>query len=411
MINKRIESLDAIRGLALMFILLFHCSIYNFANIHKLDFSNPPVLIILMSFMALWGGMFVIYSQVVNTLMLMRRGEKGSFSGVYKYLLGAGLIYLFLHYVLNIFLGRWNIDFVNNMPHLTFIAATLRTGHVMMPPVSKLFEGSSLSTIAFNLIIVSGVVALLFRNNGIKKQARNYLILGITGFLILVLSFLRVLFYPAFTRSLESDNYLMSTIYSFTLANPYPLLPYLSYGFFGAMTGMMIYSGRNDLLKKIVIPAGFLFFVYGVAGMMNFDKTISKPDYFWYFKTCFELGTFLMLAVLIVLGLEKKARFLKGVALIRWFGRISLTIYLLETFLSELLRIIGDLVIKGWDQTINGCLLFGFINILVWSAIVFFWKKVDFKFSLEYFWVKAFEKNGKHSTKLDFKPKFRQGRS
>jgi uncharacterized membrane protein len=54
--NKRIESLDVLRGLALMFIILFHSAIYNYANINKLDFSNPPIIVVLMSFMALWGG-------------------------------------------------------------------------------------------------------------------------------------------------------------------------------------------------------------------------------------------------------------------------------------------------------------------------------------------------------------------
>ena len=72
----RIESLDVLRGIALMFIILFHSSIYNYANINKIDFSNPPIIVVLMSFMALWGGIFIIYSMVVNTIMLLRRGQK-----------------------------------------------------------------------------------------------------------------------------------------------------------------------------------------------------------------------------------------------------------------------------------------------------------------------------------------------
>ncbi len=401
MINKRIASLDAIRGLSLMFILLFHCSIYNFANIHKLDFSNPPILIILMSFMALWGGVFIIYSLTVNSLMFLRRSEIETPAKTYRYLLLAGLIYLVLHYVLNIFLGRWNIDFVNNQPHLTFIAGTLRNLSLTMPPVTKLFEGSSLSTIALNLIIVSGLLVLLTRNQGLQKSTRNYLILGISGFIILVGSFLRVSFYPVFSGAIESGDFLTSIGLSFLIANPYPLLPYLSYGLFGAMIGMMIYSDRKDLLKKIILPLGVFFFVFGIYGMMNFDKTISKPDYFWYFKTNFELGVFLLLAVLILTSLEKRTRFLKSISLINCFGRISLTIYLLETPVSEILRIFLHLFLPDWDQTINGCLMFGLFNIFIWALILCFWRKNNFKYSLEYFWVLGFRKLGKGSTKLD----------
>jgi surface polysaccharide O-acyltransferase-like enzyme len=399
--GNRIASLDAIRGLALMFILLFHCSIYNFANIHKLDFSNPPILIVLMSFMALWGGVFIIYSLTVNSLMLQRRSGKGTPAKAYRFLLLAGLIYLVLHYVLNMFLGRWNIDFVNNQPHLTFVAGTLRNMELTMPPVTKLFEGSSLSTIALNLIIVSGFLVLLTRNKGLQKTTRNCLILGISGFIILIGSFIRVSIYPVFSRAVESGDFFTSISLSFLIANPYPLLPYLSYGLFGAMIGLMIYSDRKDLLKKVILPLGLFFLIFGIAGMMNFDKTISKPDYFWYFKTNFELGVFLLLAVLILTSLDKRTRFLKSISLLNWFGRVSLTIYLLETLVSEILRIFLHQFLPDWDQTINGCLTFGLFNIFIWAGILFFWRKINFKYSLEYFWVQGFSKLGKRSTKLD----------
>ena len=81
--NKRLESLDILRGLALMFVIFFHSSIYNFANIHKIDFSNPPILIVLMSFMALWGGIFIIYSAVINTVMILRRIKRTIIRGYF----------------------------------------------------------------------------------------------------------------------------------------------------------------------------------------------------------------------------------------------------------------------------------------------------------------------------------------
>src|SRR5690606_35810752 len=124
--DKRIGSLDVLRGLALMLIIFFHSSIYNFANIHKIDFENPPLVIIIMSFMALWGGIFIIYSMVVNTIMLTRRSEVNLNFKPFRYAVTAGLIYVVLHYLLNIFLGRWNIDFINNMPDLTVVAGSLR---------------------------------------------------------------------------------------------------------------------------------------------------------------------------------------------------------------------------------------------------------------------------------------------
>ena len=400
--NKRIESLDFLRGLALMLVILFHSSIYNYANIHKIDFSNPPLLIVLMSFIALWGGIFIIYSAAINTVMILRRKQKESNSKIFFYLNIAGGLYLFFHYILNIFLGRWDIDFINNKPDLTFIAGTLRNMHLILPKATKLFEGSSLSVIALNLIILSGVLFLLLKNQGENKTTRNYLWLGIPGFLMIILSFIRIHLYDLFTQAIESNNYFLATWYTFILANPYPLLPYLAYGFFGALIGLMIFNNRQDLFKKVIVPLGILFVLFGLAGMMNFPKTISKPDYFWYFKTNFELGLFLLLLVFTILIFEPRTKFLNKLPIFQWFSRISLTIYMLETFVSEIIRIILHSFLPNWDQTINGCLAFSAFNIVSWIVILFFWRKVNFKYSLEYFWVRFFNIIGKPSTKVDY---------
>lgn len=399
--NKRLESLDVLRGVALMLIILFHSSIYNYANINKIDFSNPPIVVLLMSFMALWGGIFIIYSMVVNTIMIMKRSQQGTGSKFLKYAITTGIIYIFFHYILNIFLGRWNNDFINNKPDMTVVASSLRSMHFVMPQLGKYFEGSSLSTIALNLIVLSLVLYLILRKNGVVKEKRNYLILGISGFLIMALSFVRVPIFHLFTQAMEAKDYILATFYSFTIANPYPLLPYLAYGFFGAMIGMMIYQKRNNLLKLIILPLGVIFLTFGLYGVMNFEKTISTPDYFWYFKTNFELGIFLLLLVFTTLVLEPRSKFLSKFLVIKWFSRVSITIYMLETATSEIIRIVMFSILPSWNQTINGCLMFGGLNIILWIVILFFWRKTNFKYSLEYFWVLFFKKLGKNSTKMD----------
>ncbi len=400
--NKRIESLDILRGVALIFIILFHSSIYNYANIHKIDFSNPPIVVVLMSFMALWGGIFIIYSMVANTIMLVGRSRPVVNFKIFLYSIVAGVIYIFFHYILNIFLGRWNIDFVNNRPDLTAVAGSLRTMRFTLPHFTKFFEGSSLSAIGLNLIILSLVLFLLLRKNGIIKEKRNYFVLGISGTLIMAFSFVRVPIFHLFIQALETKNYLLAGFFSFTLANPYPLLPYLAYGIFGTLIGLIIYQGRNKLLKIFILPLGVFFLVFGLLGALNFEKTISTPDYFWYFKTNFELGIFILLLVFAVLFLEPKTGLLNKLSVIKWFSRISLTIYLLETTTSEIFRIVLLAIWPSWNQTINGCLTFGSLNIVLWIIALYFWKRINFKYSLEYFWTIFFNKIGKSSTKMDF---------
>jgi len=399
--SDRIQSLDLLRGLAVMLIILFHSSIYNFANIHLLDFSNPPIIVVLISFMGLWGGMFIIYSMALNTLMLGTATRSDRSFRPFLFPIVAGLIYIAVHFLLNLFLGRWNVDFVNNQPLLTGTAYLLRNGSLQTPETMKLFDGSSVGTIGMNLILLSPILSIIFRKRGMDSNGHFYWVAGLTGSAIMLLSFVRVWIYPFFADQTESGNYLAGILLSFLIANPYPLLPYLAYGIFGVMIGLMIHQRRDLLLKKLMVPLGLFFLVYGIAGMMNFDKTISKPDFFWYFKTNFELGLFILMVVLCRFIPAPGSRLLSGLILIQWFSRVSLTIYLLETTVSESLRIAGLRLIPGWNETINGCLLFGAINIIIWAVILFFWQKVGFRYSLEYFWVILFEKLGKKSTKLE----------
>ncbi|HOG53017.1 MAG TPA: hypothetical protein PLT03_04000, partial [Bacillota bacterium] len=124
-------------------------------------------------------------------------------------------------------------------------------------------------------------------------------------------------------------------------------------------------------------------------------------DFFWYFKTNFELGAFILMLLFALLILGRGLRLARGFNLLKWFSRASLTIYMLETTTSELLRMIGLKVFPGWNETINGCLLFGAANIALWAFLLALWQKADFKYGIEYFWVLLFRRLGKPSTKLE----------
>jgi hypothetical protein len=162
----------------------------------------------------------------------------------------------------------------------------------------------------------------------------------------------------------------------------------------------MIHNKRTDLLKRAILPLGVFFLVVGVMGMTKFDKSISKPDFFWQFKTHFELGIFLLMISSTYLLLERRGPLLARLSVLMWFSRVSLTVYMLETTLSEVLRIAVSGLVPGWDQSISGCLCFGAFNVLVWVAILWLWRRSGFRYSLEYFWIKWFARAGKRSTKL-----------
>jgi hypothetical protein len=285
---------------------------------------------------------------------------------------------------------------------VTASAYLFRNGSLTLPDSIKLFDGSSVGTIGMNLIILSLLLFLIFRKGSMDKTGHFYLIAGSAGTAIMLFSFVRIYIFQFFAGLVELHSYFSGILLSFLLANPYPLLPYFAYGIFGVMIGLMIHQGKDRILKRAMVPLGIFFLVYGIAGMMSFEKTISKPDFFWYFKTNFELGAFILMIVLCRFYPAPGSPVLSRLVIIQWFSRVSLTIYLLETTVSEVLRLAGLRLFPGWNNTINGCLVFGAVNIIFWTVLLFFWRRVNFKYSIEYFWVALFKRLGKKSTKLNF---------
>ena len=384
----RLDNLDSIRGIALMLIVVLHCSIYNFANIHKIDFSSPPLIVVIMSFLGLWGGLLIMYSGAVNTYMTVKRAEaRTAKEGIdyTKYMIIAGCAYLLLHFVEIFALGRWTIDFVNNEPHRTLVANVLRSMSFSLPPADILLQGSVLSTIGFNLLLLGLLFKGLSKTPFVNKPQAP-IILAVSGAAVVLASFVRVQLFTNLPQGL---------LFSFFMANPYPVITYLGYGLIGSALGLMIAHGHAGLIKKLMLPLAVGFLALGLYLMSQFPRSISKPDMFWYAKTLMELGVFMLM-----LSGAALAKRLRLPAFMRDFSRVSLTVYLGETLLSELLIKVVERISPAWNQTINGSLLFGGLNLLVWIVLLALWRKSGFRYSLEWWWVRLFKGLGKESTKL-----------
>ncbi len=348
--------------------------------------------------MALWGGVFIIYSSFINAYKSYSNVHDGEIREQQRFLRISALVYIFIHFALVLVFGRWANDFVHNKPDMTLIAASIRNGSLIMPSIKKLFDGSSVLTIAMNLLLLSFLIPAIYKikkNQGVRKIV---LLLLISGMLIMVLSFVRVTLHPMMDPTESSQNFMITFLFTLFLANPYPLTPYIAYGLFGIVFGIL-YAGNNKrLLYPLAAILSTAFVIFGFIGMASHDKSISVPDLFWYYKTHFELGIF-FLFLLLSLALNR-FRF-THIPLIGWFSRISLTIYMFETLISELVRLPALKFFPNWNQSINGSLLFGAFNVLLWMIILIIWSRIDFKYSLEYWWVKGFNRLGKKSTKLD----------
>ncbi|RLF34122.1 MAG: hypothetical protein DRN07_00770 [Thermoplasmata archaeon] len=391
---KRYTSLDMLRGVGILGVIYLHSIVFYFGNFMNIDFDHPPLIVTVVAVMVLMGGIFGVISGAANTIMAHLR-FKGLMRGKpFRHIMSAGIFLLIMHYIYNVFLGPHTHNFETGEHSYSMVALTVRNGALTFPHMDKLFEGSALTMLGWNLIFLGIILYFLFRNGGIHRTRRNKIILGVCGTLLVPLSIVRVHLFPMVESSLSHGNYALSTVLSYFVAKPYPLLPYLAFGLFGALLALTLLESREKM--KRMAWFGAIWLIMGIAGIFIVPQNIKGVDMFWFVKVLLELGIFILMIVAFSMLFDTEKRE-KSLPWLRRFGRVSFTIYILQTPLSEIFAKGLDITIPGWNMTIPAMLVFGVCNVILWAGIIALWSRYHFRYSLEWLWVRIL----KPSTKMD----------
>ena len=394
---RRVASLDVVRGIGILGVIYMHSVVFYYGDFMSIDFDNPPLIIAVIAIMVLMGGIFGVVSGAANTYMAHSRTSKGKRKQACLHLVHAGLFLLVAHYLYNVFLGPHTHNFETGEHSYSLVALSIRNGEFTLPGIDKLFEGSALSMLSWNLIFLGAILYVLFRDKGVQNLRRNRIILGVGGALVVLTSVVRIYLLPLVETSIEEGQYALATGLSFFVAKPYPLLPYLAFALFGAVLMLSWMESRERLRQMTWLGVGWL--ALGILGFVFIPQSIAEVDMFWFAKVMFELGVFILAVVAASLVFDVPQRQEKA-AWLRRFGRVSFTIYIVQTPLSELLAKGLDGVMPGWNMTIPAMLVFGVFNVLIWLGIIAVWSQYDFRYSLEWLWVRVV----KPSTKKDDMP-------
>ena len=83
------------------------------------------------------------------------------------------------------------------------------------------------------------------------------------------------------------------------------------------------------------------------------------------------------------------------------FGKVTLTIFVLETPLATDLHVISDSLFPGWDSNVGFVLLFALVNVVLWWVGLEYWQSKEFKGSIEWAIAKIAKlMSGKSSDKI-----------
>jgi hypothetical protein len=231
---------------------------------------------------------------------------------------------------------------------------------------------------------------------------------------VILASVARIPLYPLAVEAIEQGRIVGSLFWGFVANKNNPILPYLGFGLYGAWFGIALTnrpSRRRTLLWFLGL--GALWLVAGIAGLALLPDTMLERDVdlTWYFIIVFQLGLFLLLLSSVLLLTDvARVSWLDGLlSPLRRMGAVSLSVFMLETVLSQILVRLGDALLPGWRLSIGPCLAFGALNVVLWIGIVAVWSRSGFQFSMEWCTVQVYRLLGQTSRKLDAATSARSG--
>ncbi|MHA1217595.1 MAG: acyltransferase family protein [Candidatus Heimdallarchaeaceae archaeon] len=404
---------DYVRAIGIMMIIFIHGTVYHYGLLTTIDIENMNAFFMVMYVILNWAGLFALISAVVNTYSSYLRLEK-NFKNEVKYpawkAFGRrwcflGVFYLLLNFIYTYLVSPLNMDFETHEISHSLLAGVIRTGQFYQVSPEKMLHGSVFSMIGWNLIIMGLVFSLIFRKAEKYKTKNRRILVLILGIIIVLVSFVRIYLYDDFENAIQDGNYFVAYLIDIIAGNYFPILPYLGFGFIGAYFGMIL--ADNPTKKRI----GRLIWI-GVGWLLAAVIAFLIPDsiyeylgllddiFFDYIIVMFEIGFFIVLgSILMMVKFDKRVERSdfsekdkkKFSTIFLRFSRNSLTFFLLERPISELVALILNLLIPGWNNYVWTSILFGLFMLLFWFLIAFLWNMVDFKGSFEWLLSKMFK--------------------
>jgi hypothetical protein len=277
------------------------------------------------------------------------------------------------------------------------------------PSVERVLYVDALIMIACNVALGGLVLWGLLRGEGLERTRRNTVVLAVLGTAFVALSFFRIQLYPMMQDAIARRDWAFILPLDYLVNKNNPVFPFLGFGLMGAMLGLRVAAYPDDWKRvwKTVLPLAVVWLAAGVVGYLTLpDTMLERPiDEMWFFIMVAQVGLFLLLALGALRFFDKapaKAALARtrAVAFVRRFGVAGLSVFLIETPVSELAAKAVSVVAPGWDHSMTNTLVFAAVLVVAWGFVLKAWERTGYAFSIERLLVLAMALAGKRSTKL-----------
>ncbi len=399
--RPRLIGLDIFRGF-LIYMMIFLHNLDSFTgNLADIETSGG-IASIIGKFIGRWGVFFFIITGFANSLSLYRKYEKPEVKTgriLLKTLIKVMILIVFDRVLAILFSGEsqgGGIYNFNEGPVTIGILLGFIKDGVYHPPMlyDVYFNQSAVIAIAYITLILTLIEVSMFRKGNNQKKFSNLIVLGSIALFILIVSPFAVRYLrPLWVNALLGENHGVAFILGILVGDIHPLLPNMGFAFVGAFLGLAF---KMRIPRKPIVIYGSIFAaISAVIGIIGY---IIKGDipYEYSYQTAPGRAMWLLLAVMMIPTLfiyyfefepRNKKPNLFELSLQR-FGKVSLTLYLLESFIVEL-ALIGMSLIFPLSDYLALLAVFGVIMIALISLLLRLWEKGNYAGSAEWLVKKA----------------------
>ena len=404
---SRYRSLDLLRGMGVMLMVFLHGALYHYGGLMDLDLLHPPLIVTLVGFLLMWGGLFAVLSgatHVVRAAERLAQGQTASMLLIREWLGSAGLIVLgFAYFAL---VGPAVIDVQSGTRETSLVETLIQGGPLRSPSLDRWLYMNTLFMIGFSTLLVAPLIAWSAQRADVRSPSLRWVVAAL-AFLALSSSWLRIPVYELYEQAAAEGRvgFLLAT---FWLVNKHdPVWPALGFMLCGTLLGLSVIARDQAGRMRQVIVLGLVLLVAGVGGWLFSPPSMLRRsiDMTWLSITLLQGGVILLGIAALHLRLDATPwlEVCDGplARVLRRFSRASLSVLFGETVLAALAARALDTVAPGWNLTLTAAVLFGIGSAVIWTLLLARWERVDYRGSVEAVWVRVMASLGRPSTRLD----------
>jgi hypothetical protein len=405
---RRWAAFDVLRGIGIIGVVVLHSSLYHYANLLKIDFADPPPVVTVIGLLLMWAGLFAVVSSAVNAAQSWRRLSGGEPTArVLRWSLVSGGVMLGFAYLYFLVLGPAILDRVKGDHDYSMLMSLLVKGTFAWPSLNRVLYVDSLVMIAYNLALVALVLWVLTHRRGTSAPGRVVTALLVLGGAVVLASYTRIWLYPIVEAAVARGDIGTAWPLAYLANKNNPILPFLGFGCVGAALGVALTAWPDQRrLWRLFVPFGVAWLAAGIIGYVTLPDTMLERavDPMWFYIMVAQVGLFVLLAIgtlrfLDFAPVERAARRVRALAPVRRFGVAALTVFLLETPVSEIASRLLDALTPGWNDTMGGALAFGFVMALLWGVALWAWERAGLPFPAEALYSRLLHAFGRPTTK------------